>query len=98
LAEASGVTSSTISRIEKGQVKQLKLQTLLRLAHALDVPVDHLVNNTETIIPSELVRVDSTAEYILQRYEKLSARGREQLKNFVRFLAEQEESQAQGHV
>lgn len=90
LAEAYGVNSSTISRIENGQVRQLKSHTLKRVAEALSVPVDYLVSNTSVVGHSELIRADSTARYILSGYQELSAGGREQLKNFVRFLLDQE--------
>ncbi len=92
LAEASGVNSSTISRIENGLVSQVTVDTLLRVARALEVPVDYLLSDRDAMVPNDLVRVDTTAQYILRRYEQLSARGREQLKSFVRFLSEQEES------
>ena len=90
LAEASDITQATISRIESGQVKELKSQALKRLASALGVTVDYLVDKTPRLTLNDLVQSDPTARYILQGYEKLSAAGREQLRNFVRFLEEQE--------
>jgi transcriptional regulator with XRE-family HTH domain len=90
LAEASNITQATISRIESGQVKELKSEALKRLASALGVTVDYLVDKTSQLTLNDLVQSDPTARYILQGYEKLSATGREQLRNFVRFLEEQE--------
>jgi len=90
LAEASDITQATISRIESGQVKELKSQALKRLASALGVTVDYLVDKIPRLTLNDLVQSDPTARYILQGYEKLSAAGREQLRNFVRFLEEQE--------
>jgi transcriptional regulator with XRE-family HTH domain len=96
LAEASGITQATISRIESGQVKELKSEALKRLAKALGITVDYLVDKTDRLTPNDIVRSDLTAQYIFRGYEKLSATGREQLKNFVRFLEEQEEKKERG--
>lgn len=86
LAEASGITQATISRIESGQTKQLKSEALKRLAKALKVTMDYLVGNADEIAPSDIARLDSTARHILAVYQKLSASGRKQLADFVRFL------------
>ena len=91
LAEASGISQATISRIESGQVKQLKSRALRQLAEALGVPVDYLVNKTDRLSPNDIVSSDADAEHIFRGYEKLSAEGRRQLEAFVRFLEEQEE-------
>jgi len=96
LAEASGITQATISRIESGQVKELKSEALKRLAKALGITVDYLVDKTDRLTPNDIVRSDPTAQYIFRGYEKLSATGREQLKSFVRFLEEQEEKKEKG--
>jgi transcriptional regulator with XRE-family HTH domain len=91
LAAASKITQATISRIESGQVKELKSEALKRLAAALRVTVDYLVDKTTELSSQDLLQSDSAAEYILRGYERLSAAGREQLRNFVRFLELQEE-------
>jgi transcriptional regulator with XRE-family HTH domain len=90
LAETSGITQATISRIESGQVKELKSGALKRLAAALRVTVDFLVDKTDKLTANDIVQSDPNAHYIFSGYEKLSAKGREQLKDFVRFLEEQE--------
>jgi len=92
LADKSGITQATISRIESQQVKQLKSEALSRLAEALRVTVDYLVGRTDTLTPDEIIQSDPTAEYIFRGYEKLSADGRAQLKSFIRFLEDQEQS------
>jgi transcriptional regulator with XRE-family HTH domain len=94
LAAASKITQATISRIESGQVKELKSEALKRLAAALRVTVDYLVDKTTELSSLDLLQSDPTAEYILRGYERLSAAGREQLQNFVRFLELQEEERA----
>jgi transcriptional regulator with XRE-family HTH domain len=94
LAAASKITQATISRIESGQVKELKSEALKRLASALRLTVDFLVDKTTELSSQDLIQSDPTAEYILRGYERLSATGREQLRNFVRFLELQEEERA----
>lgn len=91
LADASQITQATISRIESGQVRQLKSEALKRLATALGVTVDYLIEKTKELTPNDLVRSDPDATYILEGYETLSAEGRRQLKDFVRFLVEKEQ-------
>jgi transcriptional regulator with XRE-family HTH domain len=46
LAEASGVTDETISRIERGRYEPA-VSTLFRLAEALDISVDHLAREPD---------------------------------------------------
>jgi HTH-type transcriptional regulator, competence development regulator len=60
LAKASGITPATVSRVEKGQVKQLKSDALKRLARALGVTIDELVD----LDPSEEERIDKLFEFV----------------------------------
>ena len=46
LAKASGVGEVTISRIENGQ-QDARLSTIRKLAHALDVPAEELMQGGE---------------------------------------------------
>ena len=48
LAEASGVTDETISRIERGRYEPA-VSTLFRLADALDLSLDALANDNERV-------------------------------------------------
>jgi transcriptional regulator with XRE-family HTH domain len=91
IAEASSITQATISRIESGQVKQLKSEALKRLAAALGVTIDFLIEKSNVLTPDDIVQSDPIAQHIFRGYERLSAEGREQLKNFVLFLEQQEE-------
>ena len=86
LAERSGIAQATISRIEAGQVKELKSEALKRLAKALDVTVDFLVGKTDRLTYDDVVRVDPVAQEILRGYMRLSPHGRQMLKTFVHFL------------
>ena len=86
LAQTAHITQATLSRIESGQVKELKSEALKRLAVALGVTVDYLIGKTDELTPTDLVQSDPVARDLLQAYQELSAVGRAQLKNFVRFL------------
>ena len=90
LAKASNIYQVAISRIESGEAKELKSEVLKRIAKALGVTMDYLVGKTDKVTPDDIVRSDPIAQQIFRDYEKLSASGREQVKNFVRFLEEQE--------
>lgn len=90
LAEASGISQATISRIESGKVKELRSQALRRLGEALGVTVDYLVDKTDRLSSNDIVLSDATAQYIIRVYEKLSDARRWQLRDFVRFLEHQE--------
>jgi transcriptional regulator with XRE-family HTH domain len=90
LAKVSGITPATISRLESGQVKELKSEALKRLADALNVTVDYLLGRTARPNISDMAQLDSNLEYILFVYEKLSFKRREELRNFVSFLEQQE--------
>lgn len=86
LAEASGLTQATISRIESGQVKELKSDALMHLAIALKVTMDYLVGRTKRFTSYDLFRTDPDAEYLLKAYRELSPQGRRQLKEYIQYL------------
>jgi transcriptional regulator with XRE-family HTH domain len=86
LAEASGITQATISRLESGKVNQLKSDAIVSLAKALKVSVDFLLGKTETMTPDTVIANNPEAKYLFEGYEKLSPDGRKQLKEFVKFL------------
>jgi transcriptional regulator with XRE-family HTH domain len=90
LADASGITQATISRIESGDVVQLKSESLRKVAGALGVTVDYLVGKTDKLSPNDVVGSDPTAKHVFRGYERLSATEREQVKNFVDFLEKQD--------
>ena len=93
VAEASGITQATISRIEKGKVKQLKSEALKRLAEALGTTVDYLVDRKENLTPEELANVDENVTYLFRGYEKLPSEARKQLIDFVQFLEGKEKEE-----
>ena len=92
LAKMSGITPATVSRIESGQIRELKSEALRRLARALGVSVEYLIGpNKER---KRLARMDNPdLEFIAKEYEKLSYKGREQMKHYISFLVETERKQ-----
>ncbi len=86
LADASGLTQATISRVEADLVKELKSEALKRLAGALGVTTDYLVGNVGSVKVPEVINADPNAKFIFRGYEKLPAEGREELKGFVGYL------------
>jgi len=96
LADASGLTKATISRIESGDIRELGADSLKRLARALRVTVDYLIDNVENMDVPDMVRTDSEVQVFLRGYGTLSASGRKELSNYLQFLAEQEKKQDGG--
>jgi transcriptional regulator with XRE-family HTH domain len=86
LAEASGLTGATISRIMRGQSKHLRLETLKMLALALNVSVDYLVARTTSITANDILNSDPIARDLFDSYLGLSATSRELLLEYVRLL------------
>ena len=89
LAKRSGLTQATISRIESGEVKQLKSDAIKTLAQALGITTDFLVGDMPRMSFDETLRADDTAQVIFRGYEKLSEEKRRQVKEFVEFLIKQ---------
>ena len=90
LAMSSGITPATISRLENGQVKELKSEALKRLADALNVTADYLLGRTTGSNLKNMSEMDPNLEYIFHVYNNLSFKKRKELRNFVSFLEQQE--------
>jgi transcriptional regulator with XRE-family HTH domain len=90
LARVSGITPATISRLENGQIKELKSEALKRLADALNVTADYLLGRTTGSNLNNMSELDPNLEYILNIYKNLSFKTRKDLRNFVSFLEQQE--------
>ncbi len=88
LAEKSGLTQATISRIEKDKdgIKELRATALRKLAKALGVTVDYLVGNSAEISPPDLIRGDSRAEDLIMAYNAFNQTEREALGKFAEYL------------
>lgn len=89
LAKKAKLTQATISRIEHGEVKQLKSDALKNLARALGVTVDFLVGDQPKMTFEDAVKADDTAKVVFRGYERLSPEQREQVKDYVEFLVSQ---------
>ena len=86
LADRAGLTQATISRIESGQVEQLKSEALKQLAEALRVTMDYLVGRTGEVSLEELLGSDPAAEELVRLYGKLSPEHRRRIVEFAWFL------------
>lgn len=86
LAEASGLTQATISRIENGEVTELRTYTFKRLAESLGVTVDYLIGKTSKLSPSDIIESNTEAKIVFRGYEKLDTEGKRQVKDFIQWL------------
>ncbi|MHB0999634.1 MAG: helix-turn-helix domain-containing protein [Armatimonadota bacterium] len=86
LADASGITQATISRIESGQVKELKTCSMQRLAKALGVSMDYLAAGKELPTLADIKIVDSEGILLYLIYRSMSGMCKEQLMNFSLFM------------
>lgn len=93
LAAKSGLTQATISRIESGEVRQLKSDAIKALAQSLGVTTDFLVGDMPKMTMDETLRADNLAQVIFRGYERLPEEKRRQVKEFVEFLIRQEKGQ-----
>jgi len=94
LADAAGIPQATVSRVERGVIKQPRLEVLRRLAQALHVTVDYLAGRTAAMSGNDVVSSDPRAEALFRGYEKMSEKEREELIAFFRFLQSKREQKA----
>jgi transcriptional regulator with XRE-family HTH domain len=93
LAEVSGVSAATISRIESGKVEKVRPETLVSLASALGASAEYLTGKTTKITSGDLMKSDACFMDILSSYTKLSRKRREALREMANFLAMEEEQE-----
>ena len=62
LALASGLTQATISRLESGEIEQLKSDALQRIARALGKSVDTLMGTKQ----DEKQRIDQIFDFVVR--------------------------------
>lgn len=98
LAELSRIDLSTIFRIEKGEILELKSEALKRLAEALDVSVDYLIGRIQGMEIADIIRINPAAKDIFANYAKLSAEGKRMTGLFIKFLIEQEQSDIRNRI
>ena len=88
LARKAHLTQPALSRIEVGGVKQPRLAVLERLGKALEVPVGYLLGEVDEARAKTAPPEQMMGE-LIQTYERLSARERQQLVDYGRFLRTQ---------
>ena len=91
LAEHSGVTDATISRVESRQIKGLRGEALGRLAEALGVTVDYLLGRTDELTLNDVLKADGRARMLQELYGQLSERGRDMLIAFALWVRSDEQ-------
>lgn len=95
LSQEASISQPTIWRLEKGIIANPKMALLQKLAAAFEVPVDMLVEDgrqlsfLEGIFPG-----DPIGQALLRGYEKLPTERRQQLLNFLNFIASEEAKEA----
>jgi transcriptional regulator with XRE-family HTH domain len=45
LAREAGISYQTVIKIERGNIENPKIETILKLSKALNIPIDKLINN-----------------------------------------------------
>jgi molecular chaperone GrpE (heat shock protein) len=56
LARATGVSRTDINRLRRGQILELRLEKVLQLTQALEVPLEELVTTFSSIIPVAVLK------------------------------------------
>jgi len=94
LADAAGIPQATVSRIERGIIKQPRLEVLRRLAEALHVTVDYLADRTQRMSANDVVGSDPQAHAIFRGYQELDEDDRAALLGFVKVLQNQRKARS----
>jgi transcriptional regulator with XRE-family HTH domain len=92
LAKEATVPQPTIWRLEKGLVRNPKMEVLRKVANALGVTVDQLVGGTEQQLSlfERMFPSDPVGQAVFRGYEHLPPRRRQELLNFLKFIEQQE--------
>lgn len=79
VANAVGVSESTVSRWEAGNIVNMKRNRLVALANILQIPVNKLIISEESTVVSD------PEFHMLQRtYEKMSPKDRQKMMNVLK--------------
>lgn len=89
LAIRAQLSQAEISRIESHKTLQLKSNATKRLAAALAVTVDFLLDKDQRMNEVDVLRSDPTAREVMDTYIKLDADTREHVLNYMRFMVSQ---------
>jgi transcriptional regulator with XRE-family HTH domain len=85
LAERAGVAKGTVTRLELGEIANPQPDTLRALAEALGVPTTDLYVTADWLPKEEL---PSFTPYLRSKYRGLTAKGRAELEQSFRKIAE----------
>ena len=96
LAMQTSITQATLSRIEKGKVKNLRVSTLVKLASALSTTVDYLTDKTNEISVQDLVLSDPNAQQLWACFKKLSLISQNELVKYAKYLVAQQNNRDEG--
>ena len=86
LAEATGISQATISRIEDGSIKQIKSEALRKLAEKLDTSIDFLTGKTSELSENDVINADKRAKKIFRGFSGFSENEKNELVDFVDWL------------
>ncbi len=89
LAVVSGIPQPSIWRLEKGLILNPKTGLLRKLAAALEVSMEYLLTEEDSLSFDEILRHDDVGQAVFRGYERLDDQGKEQTKSFVEWLNEE---------
>lgn len=93
LARLCGLTQGTISAIESGELKRVRIDTLVSLRLKLGYPAEFL-RSREEILQDEEPDPDADERLILRRYRNLSPEGKAKVKSYLAHVEREERSGA----
>lgn len=96
LAKASDLTQATISRIESGEVTQVRSENLKKLSQALGVTIDFLVGKSLKMGIEETIAANPTAHAIFRGLESLPEDKKEEVQNYVNYLISEYKKRSKG--
>ncbi len=90
LSAVSGVSRATITRIETRSVTQVRPDTLTALAAQLNASVDQLLDFAPAPATIKVQIMDPDVDHLMDGYRRLSPQRQSQLRDFLRWLSEQD--------
>jgi transcriptional regulator with XRE-family HTH domain len=93
LAKKAGLTQATISRIEHGEVRQIRSDAAAALAKALNVTADFLLGKQERMEFEDSLVADPTAQVLFRGYENLSPERKRALLEYVDHMVKMQKSE-----
>jgi transcriptional regulator with XRE-family HTH domain len=92
LARRAGISASYVSKLEANRYRRPSAEVLLRLASALNVPVDELYKAAGYPVPAEeFPAADPELALYLSRIGRLSPHDQRVIKNVIRGMLDQRE-------